>query len=661
MSPVVYLGDSGELTAAAFSLGIPHNSGYPVYGLLGKLFCMIPLGNVGFRANLMSAFFSVLTVWIVYSIIHRITASILSSLVGSLILAFASLFWSQTVSAEVYPIHTFFVALLIRLLWWWDERRERNLLIFFVFITGLSFGNHMQTVMLAPGVLFIILSADRKSILGYRNFLILTLFFVLALTVYLYLPIRTDAGAAIHWGDPNTLDRFLAHVTASSHRHGYVLTKTPFEYLLRAIETLKLVIGQFSIFLLLAIWGWLKLNSVRWRIFFMLTIVFDFVYTVFLNIISFEITPFTLPTCIVLAILTGIGIAHILKWIRLYSNIRPNIQKLVKATFCVFPVIPFSFNFGLCDQSLNYTGYEHALNIFRTPGIGSTLFLDGDNNIFPVIYGRIAEKMREDVTLYDRHNLIFKIPYLGRDRTSFYGKWDDVRTILEEQIIEKKAPNGVFFAAFDPYAISIPGKFYLAPFGILSMAVGENSPYKENIAVKIWGYYAKESLYENFERDYMNRQVSAHYFFGRAKHFFSFKQPSIGLKNIKLASHVAHNDESIHSDIAVFLTDQGLFKEARQELETASIYHEDLSGVHNNWGYYYHKLGDYNRAIGSFQKAIEIRSDRFSYYNNLAFACFEVGRKEDAIIAFKRSLALKKEQPGIKKFMEENNLWQSDN
>ena len=28
--PTVYLGDSGELTAAAFSLGIPHNSGYPL-------------------------------------------------------------------------------------------------------------------------------------------------------------------------------------------------------------------------------------------------------------------------------------------------------------------------------------------------------------------------------------------------------------------------------------------------------------------------------------------------------------------------------------------------------------------------------------------------------------------------------------------------------
>ncbi|MBW1744598.1 MAG: DUF2723 domain-containing protein, partial [Deltaproteobacteria bacterium] len=73
--PTVYLGDSGELTAAAFSLGIPHNSGYPLYALIGKLFCMVPLGPVGFRMNLMSSMFAVLTVWLVYSLIVKITTS----------------------------------------------------------------------------------------------------------------------------------------------------------------------------------------------------------------------------------------------------------------------------------------------------------------------------------------------------------------------------------------------------------------------------------------------------------------------------------------------------------------------------------------------------------------------------------------------------------
>jgi hypothetical protein len=127
MSPVVYLGDSGEFTAAAFSLGIPHNSGYPLYSLLGKIFCMVPIGNVAFRLNLMSAFFSALTVLLVYHIIYKFTRNVLCSLSAAAFLAFTPLFWSQTVSAEVYPLHLFFMALMIWLLWQWEECRAFRL------------------------------------------------------------------------------------------------------------------------------------------------------------------------------------------------------------------------------------------------------------------------------------------------------------------------------------------------------------------------------------------------------------------------------------------------------------------------------------------------------------------------------------------------------
>jgi hypothetical protein len=153
LCPIVYLGDSGELTAAAFCLGIPHNSGYPLYSLLGKLFCLIPLGNIAFRANLMSACLAVATVWLIYSIILKSTGSRLAGFVGAGVLAFSRVFWLQTVSAEVYTLHAFFVALLVRVLLWWDEEKDFYPLALLVFLTGLSFGNHMQTVMLAPSVL----------------------------------------------------------------------------------------------------------------------------------------------------------------------------------------------------------------------------------------------------------------------------------------------------------------------------------------------------------------------------------------------------------------------------------------------------------------------------------------------------------------------------
>ena len=137
--PSVYVGDSGELSAAAYSLGIPHPSGYPLYAMVGKLFCLIPIGSIAFRLNLMSIIFSVAAILIVYSVIYRFTSSTLSSVFGTLILAFSQIYWLQTVSAEVYPIHSFFVALVIRLLIYWDDNKGLSSLALFAFIVGLSF------------------------------------------------------------------------------------------------------------------------------------------------------------------------------------------------------------------------------------------------------------------------------------------------------------------------------------------------------------------------------------------------------------------------------------------------------------------------------------------------------------------------------------------
>ena len=54
-APGVAWMDSGELTAAVFTLGGGHPPGEPVHTLLGKLFTLLPLGEVAFRVNLLSA------------------------------------------------------------------------------------------------------------------------------------------------------------------------------------------------------------------------------------------------------------------------------------------------------------------------------------------------------------------------------------------------------------------------------------------------------------------------------------------------------------------------------------------------------------------------------------------------------------------------------
>src|SRR3990172_11738601 len=73
LAPTVMWYDMGEFATAASTLGIAHNTGYPLLILLGKAFTFLPVGDAAYRVNLMSAVFSALAVALVFGIIHDLT------------------------------------------------------------------------------------------------------------------------------------------------------------------------------------------------------------------------------------------------------------------------------------------------------------------------------------------------------------------------------------------------------------------------------------------------------------------------------------------------------------------------------------------------------------------------------------------------------------
>jgi tetratricopeptide (TPR) repeat protein len=510
--------------------------------------------------------------------------------------------------------------------------------------------------MLAPAVFFLILSGDKISLLNLKKFTILLLFFTAGLFVYVYLPIRTDAGAAMHWGDPNNLDRFLAHVTGETHRNVYVFKKTIPDYLIRVKDLLSTLWNQFGVILFIALLGWLRLESLRWKIFYILIILFDSFYAVFLNTVSFEVTPFVLPSCIALTILAGLGIARILKKISISQSVSGPVKKAFEVACCIIPLVLLLFNFSLCNQSKNYTAYEHTINILRTLESGNTLFMNGDNNIFPVTYGRMVERMKEDVSIYDRYSLIFKMPYLEKDTLVYHGEWKELCAYLEKKILERSASQGVYFAEIDRYSIFLPSEYRLIPFGVLDKVVSERSHFNWNEVNDIWNYYIEESIDENFERDYMNRQLTALFHFNRGKHLILSGAVNAGLKRLKLASRIAYNDGIVHSYMAIFLSEHGFFNEAKSELEKALIKNRDLAAVYNSWGYFYYKFGDYDKAVEFIEKAIEMKPENYMYYNNLGYYLYETGNKDSARIAFDKSLSIKSDQPRIQEFIRKEGL-----
>ncbi len=136
--------DSLEFQLVTYRLGIAHPTGYPLYTILGRLFTFLPLGDVAYRVNLMSALFGAATVSLVYLLILQIAApqkigawrtanrvpvnedssfahSPLADLpsawpihagaaIGALLLAVGLVFWQQATIAEVYTLNAFFIS-----------------------------------------------------------------------------------------------------------------------------------------------------------------------------------------------------------------------------------------------------------------------------------------------------------------------------------------------------------------------------------------------------------------------------------------------------------------------------------------------------------------------------------------------------------------------
>ena len=65
------------------TLGIAHNTGYPLLVLMGKVFTFIPVGNTAYRVNLMSAVFTALAVGVVFATIDDLTDDLMAAAFGA--------------------------------------------------------------------------------------------------------------------------------------------------------------------------------------------------------------------------------------------------------------------------------------------------------------------------------------------------------------------------------------------------------------------------------------------------------------------------------------------------------------------------------------------------------------------------------------------------
>lgn len=263
LAPTVWFIDSGELAAVATTLGIAHPTGYPLFTIIGHIFTLLPIGSSEiYRLNLMSAFFCSLGIFMFYMLVkffmengtiaedkqaakqpkskntkspaavvkEKVTAIpdiIVYTVSGfaALVLAFSKTYWAAANSVEVYPLHVFFLStlMLVFMKAVFSTKRNENegsfitqnkYYLIFAFLLGLSFTNHLTTILLAPACLTLFFYTnvyDKQRLYKLLGFMAVC--FVIGFSVYLYLPIRANMNPTLIWGNPYNFERFYWHIT----------------------------------------------------------------------------------------------------------------------------------------------------------------------------------------------------------------------------------------------------------------------------------------------------------------------------------------------------------------------------------------------------------------------------------------------------------------
>jgi len=424
LAPSVMGGDSGELTAAALTGGVPHPPGYPLFAMLARVFAALPLGHSpAWRVNLLSATSTAAAAALVCATVALWTRETAAGLVAAALFGTNSLVWLHATSAEVFGLNAMFAGLAF-LLWLCVERTaDRRFVFALCFGSGLAMCNHHTFVFVgAPLVLRSFWVARRG--LRARGIALGCAIGLIGLLPYAYLALASASQAAVSWGGQSTLDGFLNHVLRRNYgtfSMGHASKGGAFVEEGTFFPTLWRMLGYaFPRFLWigppLAILGLIpgaRERQARAQIYVLACVLGLYVlgFCALSNLSTSRglyltvLVRFCVQSDLMLAIAAGLGVARCLQLLRgrfavfeRYARSEPLLAALVF-------VVGASANAGECNQRNNRVFADFVSTAFASLPQNAIVITMGDHLTGSVFYFREVEKLRTDVIHLDRELL----------------------------------------------------------------------------------------------------------------------------------------------------------------------------------------------------------------------------------------------------------------
>jgi hypothetical protein len=270
----------------------------------------------------------------------------------------------------------------------------------FAFSLGLSFTNHMTTILLAPGLLYLYFATQGFDARSWKRIGQMAIPFVIGFSVYLYLPFRAMQSPAMIWGNPVTLEKFLWHWTGKQYRVWifssteaagrqlkYFLSSLPYEF-----AYVGLVLAVLGVFFL-----WKSHRKLA------MTVLLLFFGCVFysINYDIHDIDSYFLLAYVCVAILAAVGWLWLLRWASESVNV-----KAAAAGCIAISLATCILHYEKTDETKNYLVEDYTMNMFASlQQHALAISYQWDYWVSASFYYQLVKNVRPDVAIVDKELL----------------------------------------------------------------------------------------------------------------------------------------------------------------------------------------------------------------------------------------------------------------
>jgi tetratricopeptide (TPR) repeat protein len=563
LAPTVTGEDSGELIGAAWTLGVPHPPGYPLWTLLAHTFTWLPFGNPAWRVNFFSAACGAGTVALLVLAALSLTRNRMAALAAALIFAFSRVFWEQALIAEVYTLNTLFITLLLLIGLRGFRAEAPSGLYAMALLAGLGTGVHNTLILLVP--FWAVLAWHqmsppmRRSLPLHAKCLAL---FLCALAIHAYLPLAARHQPAVNWGTPDTLERWLAVLRRD--QFAFMIDQYPRSVSRFAGQLATMTGFWFRDFLglgaLLGLWGGLLLFR---RDRFMATFLVVAALATVISVTwmqNFEpgrewlwvMRVFLLPA----ELFTALGIACALAW---GAEKTPRLRAFLGGLAVAALLMSLGLHGAQSKRGYTYAE-DYARNILATLPEKAIYVPGADHQAFPVMYLQAVEGLRPDVTLLRKYGYLdlFSVPGLAQANPDTWERHP--RRRYEPEIL------GWLLANTDrPLVLSrqVPiqgAEATFVPLGLLVQALrpGETAVPGRSLDALVWRNPLPEKPVAEYSLSLFQYDVA----FARAQECFALGKTSEALAHVEAAAAFGHREPEILNNLGVLCGRYGAYDSA---------------------------------------------------------------------------------------------------